>query len=990
MKIIVLLLLTFSSFGSELLVYGLTNSQAITALSAKPVFTKKEKAFLKKSSVNTNVFKVKADDIVQLKDKINLLCPKCITEVNSSGNLKSLKDPYYKYQWGLNNLGNSRLQWTSDIDAFTVFGKLGEDINIDSNEKDDSILVAIIDSGIDTNHPDLKDQLYTNKLECEALEKYNQCLNKESDKNICYEKFKNFDANGNGYALDCHGWSLSDKSNPLNEIEGNGNINDRNGHGTHIAGIIGAKKNKIGISGIIQNVKLLPIQVAVSSQNNSNELATDKFAKALLYAIQTKAKIVNMSLGWRFSQDSLLMRQMIELALSKKMLIVAAAGNDSHSAPTYPCSYEGVICVASHDINGKISSFSNFGSHIDILAPGSNILSTWPTTKRSRSFTIDSDYEVLSGTSQATPFVTGVLARLLNQGFNAEQARIKLLKGARNKLFSKSNLIKNGNLDYKKSVEAQTNEFIYPLNKSPLLINWDKKEKSFKVKLKNFSSKNKVVRINLEPLLKDTQKSFRLITPAQQKVILKGNTSSEIKFIFTADTNIEGNFLFKLKLNEKIYSIQAKALSLISAKTNRDDASIFSLEDGDNFTDGAILKEFKDYSNDTKKEFLAIKEINGETHIAKLTNTGSSYTLSTPLRLPYKNSVIINLSKVDLELDGKNDYVITLVNLADRDNRETKFLALDENFKPKRYFIAPKNTFKNDITVLPGGFTWLKYQQKMVPAWITIGKRPVIQREEASPWSNTPIEVRKNHLYLQLDTGIKSIDFKDKEELPLHFLYQNQLKAKGQAIFITSIGFGFDRRYKLYKFDNGIVPLGNIKLNKQFDLASSKPLPLVTPLGEHAFFNTPSVLGAQNILSLDFDSINEKLYIKELKAEAPKRSTIKFVLSVQGDSILSQSNTKLISQTRELNTTESKIDARRITHSLLRSKQALFLSAALAPGLGSEVIQMKNSKEGFYRPAHFQMLATDGCNEVGFIYEDKQDKILFSCPEAKKIIKIKL
>ncbi len=163
------------------------------------------------------------------------------------------------------------------------------------------------------------------------------------------------------------------------------------------------------------------------------QAATDSIAKGILYAIQSQADIINLSLGWRFDQDSLLMRQMIEHALSKDILIVAAAGNDSHAAPVYPCSYEGVICVASHTVNGELSDFSNFGAHIDVVAPGTKILSSWPLTKRSRSFTESDTHEYLSGTSQAAPHVAGVLARLLNAGLDPLSAKVALLKGARPK-----------------------------------------------------------------------------------------------------------------------------------------------------------------------------------------------------------------------------------------------------------------------------------------------------------------------------------------------------------------------------------------------------------------------------------------------------------------------------------------------------------------------------------------------------------------------------
>jgi len=980
--LILILLFSTQILAADFLVYNLPAS---TSLKSSPVFTFTELAMMKSHGLELNVSKVEYSNEKELRELLKVNCPKCIIESNSAGSLKS--DPYKSYQWALENKGQQFERWTSDIDSYFVQGVKGQDINLNSIETDKKIKVAMIDSGIDINHPDLKDQIYTDEKECTALSDYNTCLNTQTDKNICYEKYKDFDANGNGYALDCHGWSITDKSNPLNDIEGNGNINDLNGHGTHIAGIIAAKENDIGIKGVIQNVVLIPIQVSVASKNKSNEVATDKFAKALLYAIQSKVDIVNMSLGWRFDQDSLLMREMIKLAFKNNILIVAAAGNDSHSSATYPCSYEEVICVGSHDVDGSISSFSNFGPHIDLLAPGSNILSTWPTNKRSRSFTLDSNYEYLSGTSQATPYVSGVLARLLNQGFSPKDAKIKLLKGARSKSHNLQDQVRFGNLDYINALKVESQEFVYPLNKSSALINWDKSVKTFTLKLKNYSTKQVTKRLNIEPILSKTQNSFKLVSKKFQSITLAQGETKEIKIKFTSDNNVEGNFVFKMKLDETQFFFQAKALSLINPENERSDMELFDLQDNNRFVKDALIKEFSNYSNDTNKDYLAIKEIDGKTYIARLSQTSNSFVVSNNFALPFKESVIINLSKVDLDLDGSVDYVITLVNLDDPQNRVTKFLALDSNFNPKRVSISPKNTFDNSVTVLPGGFIWLKVANKMVPAWITLGERPENEREALSPWIDRPVELKLNRLYLQLEEGLKTVEFKE-DEFPLNFLYQNKSRSQGIAHLIVAKGYGFDKSYALYSFDEKLNFIQDINLKSQFDLASCRPLPLVNPVGDHAFFNSPSINGAQNIISFDFDGVN--LVVNQFKVHSTSTNPIQFVLSVEGETALSQTSSLLLYQGIESGKTESKTDARRIKHSLLRSEQALFLSSALTPGIGSEVIQSTIDKRDLYRPAHFQMLGTKGCAEVGFIFENSKDKIVFSCSDLGKIIKISL
>ena len=984
--------------ASELLIYNSEISKRLQdfGFSVESVFTKNERKLLKGTNVHTNIIKIKTTNIERTKKIISSICKSCKVEINHIGSSLSTSDPYKKYQWAIDNNGEALETWVSDIDSYMTQGLQNEDINIDTKETNKKIIVAIIDSGIDINHPDLKNQIYTNDKECKALKEYNSCLFTNSKKEICYEKYANVDYNNNGYPLDCHGWNISGKSNPKTDIEGNGNISDSIGHGTHIAGIIGAEKNDIGISGVISNVTLLPIQVSVASQNNTNgELATDKFAKALLYAIKSKANIINMSLGWRFEQDSILMRQMIELAHENKILIVAAGGNDHHAGATYPCSYEEVICVGSHSVDGKLSSFSNFGSHIDITAPGNKILSTWPTTKRSKSFTNDDDYEYMSGTSQAAPFVTGVIARLLNQGMSPTEAKIKLLKGARSNNSSKINYIRHGNIDYIASKNAESSSFLYPLNKSAALINWNKEIKSFRIKLKNYGLKSKNVRLSIKHISKESQESIELVKSKFEYTSVSTDQIIDLNIEFKSNQNVDGNFLFKLKIQtdeeNKEYFFQAKALAVITPETKRSDLESKNIIGNLAFLEGANLRPFKNTGNNTSTDFLAFKEINGITFVARVKESETHYEISKEIKLPFKNPIMINLSKVDLDLDNKFDYVITAVNFISRENRDTKFLAFDEDFKLKRILISPKNTFKNDVTVLPGSFLWLQYGKKMVPAWIGIGERPENEREQATAWSKAPVELKQNRLYIQLESGIKTIKFPENEELPLHFLYQsNENKNSGKAIIISSTGFGYYKSYKAYKFNNELSFIQDIYLNKFFDIASAKPLPIVNSKdSDNAFFATQSINGTQNVLSLKYNESENYIETNQTKALTnDPRNSIRFVLSYDEGKLISQTSNELIQQSSSISTTPSKTDARRIKHQILRTSQALFLRSDLTPGLGSELIKPWSRTGSLYRPAMYQTLGAKGCSEVQIIFENSADKLVYLCASTNEILKI--
>lgn len=993
-----LFIISFNAQAESFLVYSQHNTAIKKNLNAIDVFSNKEKYFLKNTIVDTSVIRVEYNDEKKLREYLKFNYPNATIEKNNKIELFSSspeKEQFEDFQWALHNKGAPLEDWISDIDVINTQGIIGEDIQPDDKEKDKKIIVAIIDSGMDTSHPDLKDQVYTHPGECKLLIDYNTCLNTQSDKNICYKKYKDADANGNGYPMDCHGWNISGKSNPLSELEGSGSINDSNGHGTHVSGIIGAKKNKIGVRGVIQNVILLPVQVSVASQTNSTTMATDKFAKALLYAIKSGAQVINMSLGWRFEQDSILMRDMIKLAFSKNILIVAAAGNDHHAGPAYPCSYEEVICVASHTVNGTLSRFSNYGAHVDIIAPGTRILSTWPTTKRSRSFTIDDNYEYLSGTSQAAPFVTGVLARLLNTGLTPEEAKFALFKGARKVNRGKENFIRHGNVDYKNSLKVAKKGFLYPILKSPALIKWSKeKRKSFKFKIKNYLADSSNIKINFKLLQNDVQVGAQLVKDEFSFTHVSKNEEKTIILELDSPYDIDGNFIIQVDFasdsEKKSYYFQAKGLSLITPDTRRSDQEIFELNGNVEFTQDAIIRAFKDYSNESSNDFLVTKQIAGKTHIALLKSDGGQYSVSKNFPLPMKNPVMINLSKVDLEMDGKYDYVITVVNIIDRQHRETKFLALDENFKLKRILIAPQNTFKNDITVMPGSFYWLHYKKRMVPAWINLGKRPESEREQATAWTTAPIEKQMNRLYLQLPEGIKTITFDVEEEFPLHFLYQSPTNKKsGKAILISAIGYGYFKQYKLYQFNEELKFLSAIKLDHFFDLTSSRPLPISMPRNnDHAFFNTPSILGTQNVLAIKYDMATKQLIIMNRKAKTiTPYNPIKFVLSFSDQALMSQTSSYLISQGDKITYSPSKTDSRRIKHHILIGNQGLFLSSALTPGIGSELVMPSTKSQQLYRPASWQTLGVKGCSEVGFTYENEIDKLIFICSKSRKFFK---
>jgi len=208
-----------------------------------------------------------------------------------------------------------------------------------------------------------------------------------------------------------------------NFVENNTDLTDLNSHGTHVAGIIAAEDNDVGVIGVAPDAHIYSVKVLdYAATGTASDLVS-----GIEWSIENNMDIINMSLG--SDEDSISFRRSIEKAYNSGVLVIAAAGNNGNGMGTgdsmdYPSKYDGVISVGATDINDKRAKFSSTGPKLEISAPGVDIPSTLPKNK----------YGTLSGTSMAAPHVAGVAALVMNAnpGMTNTEVRIRLQITAQN------------------------------------------------------------------------------------------------------------------------------------------------------------------------------------------------------------------------------------------------------------------------------------------------------------------------------------------------------------------------------------------------------------------------------------------------------------------------------------------------------------------------------------------------------------------------------
>ncbi len=330
-------------------------------------------------------------------------------------------DPSFSMMYALNNTGQTGGVKDADIDAPKAW---------DTTTGSDDVVVAVIDEGVDISHPDLRDKIWTNAAEVAG---------------------NGVDDDGNGYVDDVNGWDFVNDDASVYDPDPLTGTGDE--HGTHVAGTIAAAgDNGTGITGVSWRTRIMPLKfLGVDGGYTSDAI------EAINYAVDKGVKISNNS--WGGGGKSQALQDAIARADSSGHLFVAAAGNggadgvgdDNDAAPHYPSSYSNpnIVAVAATDDRDTLASFSNFGvTSVDLAAPGVRILSTLPGDA----------YGSYSGTSMATPHVTGVAALVKSRNLTLGDAKIKakLLKRVDEKAGLAGKVLAAGRLNAARAVAVST------------------------------------------------------------------------------------------------------------------------------------------------------------------------------------------------------------------------------------------------------------------------------------------------------------------------------------------------------------------------------------------------------------------------------------------------------------------------------------------------------------------------------------------------------
>lgn len=681
-----------------------------------------------------------------------------------------LEEELFPYQWHLYNQEQTLLREQDDIHNLPLKGIRGADIDLKAMlpvmKQEKSLTVAVLDTGVDINHPELAGHFLLNEAECAG------------DRNI--------DNDNNTLPGDCHGWNFT---SAIDAPEAK-NVTDRDGHGTHVAGIIAAQMNKIGVSGVAPWVKILPVKVIKDSESDSAVATSESFARGIMYAVDRGAKIVNLSLGWPRALETDFLRKSIAYALAHDVLLVAAAGNNNSNEPIFPCAYEGVICVGATTLNGKMAGFSNFGGHVDVVAPGEAILSTIPSEIDPYLFAVQG-YDIKSGTSQASPLMAGLIANVMGlEPFLTRDdvlARLyRLPKVSEERKFTLGGIARWSDLS-----SPISGSVVRPL-------------------FKRF--RQVVHRLGVVPTAEVILKNYGLSTPTLKAELKSLNPAISIENAVYEFNDVGNGDELSLKFPVVINNILGESkLELEVTLTAADEKRSYRVEipvvrdirqDPNfsrqtlTFTDKKLpvgiiqngmvrpnMGTISSFKSNARHEFFMKRiikdgEIVKEMELAILRRKESQFVQTEKSILLPNAITLINLFRADLNNDGVEDYfVVTLAQ--DKEGKKSfqfsffneKVEALWPSFQHIRYIPDVYVKDLDDVRLL--SYNHPKLGKMKVPAFATIGEIGNIDKE-TSVWEKVDRTRKMRLFYLEPSKDLKGLKLRTIN----HNKFEEKLKAE--------------------------------------------------------------------------------------------------------------------------------------------------------------------------------------------------------------------
>lgn len=862
--------------------------------------------------------------------------------------------------WGIHNQGEPQ---RISIDHFTsgyVMGIPGEDIHPAPALSDlKKITVAVLDTGIDPNHPELKN------------------------------------------LIDSHAFNF---------VSNNNDVTDTHGHGTHISGIIATQAT--------HNAMILPLKVVQTGPNapirpqdtepGAGTALTENVAKAIVYAIQSGSKVINLSMAWPASIRSKAVDDAMKLAQEKKVIVVASAGNDSTSANLYPCVYSNVVCVGAHGPDGAFTYFSNHGSMVDLLAPGIAILSTWPLNKAPVTFAGQIGYEFRNGTSMAAPYVSGAAAELLSRGFTAQETVNRLLLGTRTfrteSLFEtavtgkftkdikkESKNSRFGNLDITRALEVNPRSLLIPERKERIEIHWDGKSSKIITELKWVNRWKR----------------------AQSATITIGNQNFKFNQVDENQTMVTPVELSITPKTESTFNLSAKVETVESNGTSTQHDFLISFEVVRMITPStlpanATLIPIKDIKLDSKINLRSVISSNHSAELEYCVIAGTSLSLLRNGLVTDKVLIeglntenFLNLYHLDLDQ-------YALITLRNKPGTRGVFVL---RFLNSNLEVKSTSEIGTETTVLNENLNWMKTSDGYSPVWISLGYTPEKDKPAFDPWNPNKTDVKMPRIYFIKNGSIRTINL-DNDEIPVKILSNKEiLIAKGTSYFATYHKLEIDLNSDLKIKSNTPIQTDSYRMLLGLDSSVSE-INLATGTLNGPVFSGTSTPGNIRTTLIPLDASLEGSRDTILQRENTLDSLVQLIGAFRNGhetSFFAQTHYDLKFYRSNSNQSQS-TSLNRYSYipsmifnrgffptvvelSGIKKAPAVYIPASLANRDTSEIIVGNVDDGTVSKPASLHFKAVNGCNAIGNLIPANMDqpaRQVFTCGQNLVVLPLQI